>query len=146
MPCTLLLVHRSRGFKIYLFIFLFYWYRLCPKICLETGIYISPLPTICRCSLIPIKPFFFLQKKLSFAKHDGNMSAHYSSSSAIFTKTENIPYYSEESNLCSSRDCLLWQMRFMKKFFGKRSQTTLYSLFAFRTSFVVLSVFVIVHK
>ncbi len=61
----------------------------------------------------------------SFVIHDKNTSTHYLSSTAVFTKTENIPYYSEKSTLCLSRDRRLRQSHFAKKFFMKCSRITM---------------------
>ncbi len=95
----------------------------------------SLLHTICHCLQTPVKPLF-CKKKMSFAKYDKNTSTHYSSSTAVFAKTENIPYYSEKRTLCLLRDRLLRQMRFVKKFFWEtfsnynESFSTHYSHFA----------------
>ncbi len=90
----------------------------------------SPLHTICHCSQTRRKPLF-REKKLSIAKYDENTSTHYSSSAAVFVKTENITYYNEKSALCLSGDRLLRQMCFVRTFFTKahESFSTPYSRF-----------------
>ncbi len=50
----------------------------------------------------------FFTKKLNFMKHDESTSTHYSSSTAVFAKTEDIHCCSKKSTLCLSRDGLLW--------------------------------------
>ncbi len=88
------------------------------------------------------KPLFH-KKKLSFTKHDKNMSTHYSLSTAVFMNM-NFAY----------KDPLLqWKKYFV---FVKRLPTAAkafrkmltnhYTLFAFHTSFVILSVFIGVRK
>ncbi len=97
--------------------------------------FLSPLHTICRCLQTQKKPLF--HKKIEFMKHDKNMSTHYSSSTAIFVKTTNIPYYSKKV-LCACQETT---------YFDEQNAhiswwITLYILLAVHTSFVISSVFV----
>ncbi len=83
--------------------------------------YRSPLHAIRCCSETIMKQLF--HKKIEFLEMWQNTSTHYSSSTIVFAKIENILYHSEKSTLCLLRDCLSWWITF-------------YTLFAFPTSFV----------
>ncbi len=110
----------------------------------------SPLHTIRHCSRTKTKPLFHIKKNWisrNMTKTRLHTILHWQQFLWIWILFINILYYSKKSTLCSSRDHLLWRMRFTKKFFTKCSvlwQITRYTLFVFHMSFIISSVFVVV--
>ncbi len=79
---------------------------------------------------------FFAKRKLNFVKHDENTSTHYSSSTAVFMKTENIPEagytlfvkYEKTILKCKKRK---WIARYFASLFSHFP--SLFSLFVFHS-------------
>ncbi len=89
----------------------------------------------------------FFAKKIEFRetwqKHIYT-STHYSSSTAVFAKIENIPYYRRKV-LCVCQE-MAYSSEHVSQNVHESWQITLYTLFVFCTSFVISSVFIIVCK
>ncbi len=85
-----------------------------------TWFVIGPLHTICRCLRTTMKLLFY-KKKIEFRKMwQKEVTTHYLSYTSIFANVCSNWKYGEKSSLSSSKNRLLRQTHFEKKFFAKR--------------------------